>query len=1373
MSKRTAQGPQGDKDSDLFAFNMSSTPDDKPQRATAAQMANRKIRDIRKRRPNSAAPGAPAPSFGGGPFNSIDPNTVSSTPANPQPPSNGFTFGQNQSFPGASPAPAQSNQNGGTPFAFGSGSGSSSSSFNFSSSFGGTSSTSNPFASMNTTSTSSDQSSKPASFSGFQGSLFNAPPAGSQSPAQQPLPSGSMFGTPSQQNASSGGLFGTNAAGGPPVSSGAATPTTGSIFGQNNAAASTPSTNVFGQSSVKKPSPFGQSTAFGSDSMQTSPDAKGSASQSKPSIFAGAPAPPPSFGGNTSFSSTGGGSLFGAPTSSAAETPSKPVFEFKSSTPSSSLFGGATTQTTSIATPSASTPASAAATTATPASSSIFGAASAAKPSVNPFQSTNLFQSTPSTAQKPAEEKKEEDKPAELQPKSPFQFTPSTTTTGSSLFSKSETTAPAAPSAGLFQTSSTKDLFEPKPAATAAPEQPKAAGNPFGGLFAKPATPSKPAVEQQPLPSSSTPFQGLFSKPSTPSDAGKTNEAEKQSTPGQLSFTPSTNGFSQTSNLFSPKPPASPAPALETKAQTPLTSAVPAESPFKVNGVKSTPPVQTNGIPAPSTFGQIQTPKVSDKADKKTTEDAEMLYRMRVLNECFKREMAKMDPSTQNFDSAVQFYMRVRATLGASVGAKRKAAGDNVEGGPAKKVQTFGTPFGHAAAPKENSTAPAVTAPSSTPFKAFGTSQTAPSSGKRKSIDDGDDRSPAKRVNGDSTTASIFAQSFSKSKTESDESVDAESSSVRPSTPESTKPALFSTTPSTAPAKPSFSFPPAGKKDSAPAPLFSSSMSSATSTSAAPVGDAPKNPFVLKPTGNEGASSLPKFGSTGGTDFFAQFKAQSAKDAEKEKEKRKAEDFDSEEEDEAEWERRDAEEQRQKQESFDSQTQKRAKFVPGKGFVFEDECNDSSEKKSEEASAAASSAETSVFAKQNNTAVKSSNIFGHLSATPSEADDNDNEADDTEEASTPGDESDDTTESSPAKSGTTDAKADAAESSAKDSESGGRSLFDRVQYDEDGKPKRQGEEEQKGSMSTLFGSSKFSSSFNTPTSLTPASSSESSQAASKPPTTSIFGAANTSSSIFGTPLSGSGTNTPSLFSAGQGTTTSAGDNTWKPNSPIKFATDSASASTSKPDSGSATPAPEAPKPFSNLFGAPPSLTKSSTSKPTTPSLGFSFGAPNQSAPSLLAPSILTSATPSRSSTPGGASDTGAEESGDGDAAESLPQVDLSRGGAGEENEDVVAESRARAMKHSTAGGWESQGVGFLRVLKDRTTSRGRILVRADPSGNVILNARLMNEIKYSVAKNSVQFMVPQAEGPPQLWALRVKTNADAERLCAAMEETKN
>ncbi|PYH94752.1 hypothetical protein BO71DRAFT_475457 [Aspergillus ellipticus CBS 707.79] len=1249
MSKRTAQGPQGDKDSNLFEFNMSSTPEDKPQRATAAQLANRKIKDVRRRtRPNTAAPGAPAPSFGG-PFSSIDPNTVSSTPASSQPPSSGFSFGQNQSFPGASSTPSQSNQNGtSSPFAFGSGGGGGgSSSFNFSSSFGGPAA-SNPFANMNNGSAGQSDT---GGFNGFKGSMFNIPPAASPAPTQQALPSGSLFDTPSQQNTSTGNLFGNSTSNGPSVPSAAATPTTGGLFGQTNAA-STPSTNMFGHST------------FGNDSMQTSPDAKNNAAQSKPSVFGSAPPSQPAFGGTTtSFSSPGSTSFFGATASSAAETPSKPVFDFKAATSTPTLFGGATPQPASAATPAASTPVPAAATTAT-SSSSIFGTASPAKPSTpfqNPFQSSNLFQTAPSTAQKPAEEKKDEPKPAD---------------TGPSLFSTGEgagSASPAAPSTGLFQTPPAKNLFEPKPAATTEPEKPKAAGgNPFGNMFAKPATPSQPATEQKSLPGS-TPFQGLFSQPSTSTDAAKSSEVEKPATPGPFSFTPS-SASPQASNIFSPKPPA-PTPATEPVVQAPLTSFAPSESPFKVNGAKPVPSAPATGNGTPSTFERLQTPKLSDKTDKQPIGDSETLYRLRVLNECFQRQVSKLDPSSDNFDAVLQFYTRVRATLGASVGSKRKATDDESNGASPKRVRPFGQSSGKATSPKENSSTP--------------------TSHKRKSIDEGDNGSPTKRVNGDSTTASIFAQSFSKSKTsESDDE---------------------------------------------------------------PVNAAPS----VKPTGSSAGSApaAPKFGSANGTDFMAQFRAQSAKDAEKEKAKRKAEDFDSDEEDEAEWERRDAEEQRKKQEQFGTKAPKQAKFVPGKGFVFDDEPSDSV-KKPEDTTASLASAGASVFASKSNSTTKSNNIFGHLSATPSEAEDDDNDADDTEEASTPDGEPDDSAESSREISND--------EPKTSEKETGSRSLFDRVSYDDDGKPKRQGEEEQKSSMSTFFGSSKFSSSFNsTPTSLTPVSSSDSIQSASaaKPTTTNIFGATSTTSNIFGSALSGSGNSTPSIFN-----TNATGDNTWKPNSPIKFATDSAS--TSKPDSGLATPVPEAPKPFSNLFGAPPTLTKSSDSK-STPSLGFSFGAPAQSNSSLLAPPVFSSAAASRSSTPGGTSDTGAEESGDGEAAENLPQVDLARGGAGEENEDLVTENRARAMKHTSGAGWESQGVGFLRILKDRTTSRGRILVRADPSGNVILNARLMKEIKYSVAKNSVQFLVPQPEGPPQLWALRVKTSTDAESLSKFMEETKS
>lgn len=100
----------------------------------------------------------------------------------------------------------------------------------------------------------------------------------------------------------------------------------------------------------------------------------------------------------------------------------------------------------------------------------------------------------------------------------------------------------------------------------------------------------------------------------------------------------------------------------------------------------------------------------------------------------------------------------------------------------------------------------------------------------------------------------------------------------------------------------------------------------------------------------------------------------------------------------------------------------------------------------------------------------------------------------------------------------------------------------------------------------------------------------------------------------------------------------------------------------------------------------------------------------------------------------------------------------------------MIETRARGLK-LTKDGWNSQGVGFLRVLKDRTTSRGRVILRADPSGKIVLNASLIKQLDYTVKGTSVHFLVPQVDGPPEQWAIRVKKE-EAERLGTAMEETK-
>lgn len=1206
-------------------------------------------------------------------------------------------------------------------------------------------------------------------FSGFKGSIFNLPPASSTGPAQQPLPSGGLFGN-------------TNTSA---PSTGATTATTGaSLFGQPTVSSpgpSTPaaSTGIFGPPSPEKTSPLGQSTAGdGGDSMQTSPDAK-SSTTSKPSIFGNGNTAPPKFG------AIGGGGLFSSTTAPASgQSPTKPPLSgakpAEQSAPPSPSFFGATTQTTSTAT------------TSTAAPSNPLAAASPAKPSTqNLFQSSNLFSGASSNPFQPTEEKQEEKKSSESSgPKSPFQFTASTTS-GPSLFSKSENTPPATsgglfgpkPSFGASQPPSTGNIFAPKPLAATEQSPSKAPeGHSLGGLFAPKPAPSQPAPASEPEESKqqppANPFGSLFApKPNAPAQE-KPVESVKPATSAPFSASTPAAGTAKPPSLFQPS---------TSLFQPP----------------SSTPTAASQTAPkelAPQRLETMEPKGLSVDLNKHLKGNVELLSRVRILNESFKREITKLDPAKDDFDLLILYYMRVRETIGAPTGGehqpKRKSrdeeSTDAKDGTPQKKVKPFGDSVGLSSpAPQMNLGPSSIT---STPSKLFGATET-PKSSKRRADEEAEafvSESPAaKRSHGDSATASIFAQTFSNSKSgESDkESEKTEppkspiSSPFKPATPESKKEAPESTTPTTSPAK--ILFPPPAASTSTP--LFGQ-PASASKPASTPSSNAPANPFTLKPTENKDAApstaspfQIPKFGSDSGTNFFAQFKSQAAQDAEKEKAKRKEEDFDSEDDDEAEWERKDAEEQRKKREQFASQTQKRAKFVPGKGFVFEDDSSAEApeSRKTEETAPlngpSISSSGASVFDAKKSP-VKSSNIFGHLPATPTEVEEND--GDDTEEdeatraerepkaatasADTVADDSEDgdfgkalkksKAAATPDKAATSAGSFGQSTTSTTPTSSSG-SLFDRVQGKEDeGKGDSTAP---KNPFASLFSSPKPASSLaSTPSVLAPATSSSSS--------TSIFGSG---SSLFGSGPATSGTSAGSIFGASQSATKSSNDHTWKMNSPIKFATDS----TSKPESGSGAPATEAPKPFSTLFGATPAEPKPSTAG-SQPSLGFTFGAPSQQTSSVFS-SAANSATTSNASTPGATPESGGNDSGDGEAAEALPQTDLSRGGAGEEDEDVLLETRGRGLKLKPQEGWDSQGVGFVRVLKNRTTSRSRILLRADPSGNVVLNASLMKAIKYTVNGTSVQFTVPKPDGSMEQWAIRVKKE-DAERLGSTMEDAK-
>jgi hypothetical protein len=166
------------------------------------------------------------------------------------------------------------------------------------------------------------------------------------------------------------------------------------------------------------------------------------------------------------------------------------------------------------------------------------------------------------------------------------------------------------------------------------------------------------------------------------------------------------------------------------------------------------------------------------------------------------------------------------------------------------------------------------------------------------------------------------------------------------------------------------------------------------------------------------------------------------------------------------------------------------------------------------------------------------------------------------------------------------------------------------------------------------------------------------------------------------------------------------------------------------------------------------------------SIGHLFGAPSQPAVARL---VADSIAPSRSSTPI-TSDTGADGSADGEPTQVDPQLDLTRGGTGEEDEEVMFESRGRALK-LVSEKWESQGIGLLRILKHKTTSRARILLRTQPSGKVVLNTTIMREINYTLTGSAVQFLVPHSDKAPDRWAIRVKME-DAERLVTSIEASK-
>ncbi|KDB21976.1 hypothetical protein H109_06117 [Trichophyton interdigitale MR816] len=1248
---------------------------DAPKRATAAQIANRKIKAARERRTRVGSPSLPQPAAN--PFSSVGTDTASASAFTA--PSNGFTFGQSQGFsrpatatgtsnniPSASSSFENNQSNApGTFKLFGSQTTSAPPSFDFSSN--NAQQVSNPFSNM-----SSNQN---TGFQGFKGSMFNipgAPQPENKKPENQQNGTSGFFGqAPAQTSAP---LFGATPTTSAPLFSSSVGP---NMFGQSNN--NNPPTNIFGSAQVPSPT-----KSTGGEAMQMSPDGP---------------------------KSTAGQAMFNV------SAPAPPIFKPTFSTPSTgSIFnlGGtaATTATTSAATPAFSfkPTVSAPAPPASSGSSILFGASKPEEPKAAPAVSSSNFMFGASASTPASTPLFGQQKPAEA---------PQATTTTAAPATTASTTKPSS-------------IFGANPSFSAAPSG--------GSLFSHLAQPNNAAASVSSANGTSSIFSNL-------------GQPKPDATPSPTKETSSLFG-----HLAQPKTDAAPAPAKETgsifghlaqpkaeavtspaKESPPLFSAPSTSKPLF--GAPSAATAQPTTQPAFSFFGQTTKPAESPKPATATTGgQTPSIFATPSSNSIFQAQQQPTATQTENKTPTQSAPMFAASTNIPPVTQPKPMFTNSVNAGTSGAAKPFSPTFG--ATP-----VPAPAAPAEAP-------------------------APPKPKYVDASTETVFEASVTMVNfrpTEAEYPPNA--------TPEvreqflrlwrlSALNASFQEEIATVNCWSQDLDPIIGryvmlrKLIGHPHPIVTEYIPAT-----------PGSKLQCKP--------LPPF-----SDYDAEYERQRAQAATKTSvsngdaasagpsgvsHKRKASDAG-----EAEF-------------TSSDKTGKRTKFDADKAKDSGDKADDAGE--------ATPSKTLSLFA--NSYVAQKSRGSAADGDDEAEADADADADGASSEESEESDEEEESTDADKQEEKTTTPSV----SPPSTSNGGGRSLFDRIQRDENGQPIRQVQadelnEEAKSLAneanelaSSVLGGSRTGSPFNAG-SLTPLTGSTNGLDSTRSPspieppkaktsTPSIFAnlAPSGSSNIFG--ASNSFTSTPSA----DGSKPATASNIF--GAPPSSASSSTTSGSAPATSIFAAPSPTSTPPPSNIFGAPPSTSApaptsifATPSSAPTPTSNSSLAPPttnifghlkpgNSSAQPGLSPFPLSAAT---SVDPSPAqSDTDATND-PSDEVEKHAQVDFTRSGPGEEDEDAVFECRSRAYQH-TNGQWEVKGLGVLRILKHRTNKKSRIILRADPSGSVILNTNLMPEIDYKQNGTGVQFIVASESGF-QHWLLRVKTAEGACELKNSMEEHK-
>ncbi|KAI9206183.1 uncharacterized protein BJ171DRAFT_499043 [Polychytrium aggregatum] len=183
---------------------------------------------------------------------------------------------------------------------------------------------------------------------------------------------------------------------------------------------------------------------------------------------------------------------------------------------------------------------------------------------------------------------------------------------------------------------------------------------------------------------------------------------------------------------------------------------------------------------------------------------------------------------------------------------------------------------------------------------------------------------------------------------------------------------------------------------------------------------------------------------------------------------------------------------------------------------------------------------------------------------------------------------------------------------------------------------------------------------------------------------------------------------------------------------------------------------------------PPKLSTTSAAVPPTtffsgfgsgPASTISFGGP--------APTAFVAGGDASKTTAG-------DQAGDDDEPAPDAQIDTSTlmQGEGEEQDEVFHEVRSKLFRFSKDKSWENIGIGPLKINKNKSSGKARLLLRADGNGRVLLNASIFAGMQAKAEGKAVTFTVAAVgeDKKPELvkYSARVKTEDMAKALVDAI-----